>query len=62
MILQTLAIGSIFLCRAKSDAIFVIYRSRAFQWLFLLLFLHKNLIDLERLVNLAILQNISIFK
>ena len=28
----------------------------------LLLFLHKNLIDLERFVNLAILQNIPNFK
>ena len=49
MILQTFAIGSIFYAEQKARP-------------FLLLFLHKNLIDLERFVNLAILQNISIFK
>ena len=35
---------------------------KGFPMVILLLFLHKNLIDLERFVNLAILQNISIFK
>ena len=35
---------------------------KGFPTVILLLFLHKNLIDLERFVNLAILQNIPILK
>ena len=61
MILQTLASGSIFYAEKKGRP-FRNLQMKGFPIVILLLFLYKNLIDLERFVNLAILQNISIFK
>ena len=50
-----------FLCRAKREALFRNLQIKGFPMVILLLFLHTNLIDLERFVNLDILQNIPNF-
>ena len=47
---------------SKKWGLFRNLQIKGFPKVILLLFLHKNLVDLERFVNLAILQNIPIFK